>query len=189
MSRSLPYPEMAVWYITLKFYCNSYVLLCVMNRQCFISLKFSSNDHPCENTSILLQTRLSSSACTRDFCGTYGVCRLLTSQQNLYSTCTCIAGFRGYGCTDDSQSFLWKFLPSVLFLTLSNLLFIPAIIMSIYYRLYSEALIYFFNMFFSTVKILRLTREKKTSFVFFSFITRVIKICLISACLNTMDYN
>ena len=62
-----------------------------------------------------------------------------------------ISGFRGYGCTDGRQSYLWKYLPSVLFLTLSNLMFIPSVILAIRYRLYIEALVYFFNMFFSTV--------------------------------------
>jgi hypothetical protein len=62
-----------------------------------------------------------------------------------------VLGYRGYGCTDSSQAHLSRYLPSVLFLTLSNLMFIPAIIVAIYYRLYIEALVYFFNMFFSTV--------------------------------------
>lgn len=128
ISKSLPFPEIGFWFLTLEFQSS--------NRSA--------------NASIFVRTRLSSSACTRDACGEYGFCRILSSQQNFYSTCSCIAGYRGYGCTDDHQSFLWRFLPSVLFLTLSNLLFIPAIIVSIYHRLYIEALVFFFNMFFST---------------------------------------
>ena len=60
-------------------------------------------------------------------------------------------GYRGYGCTDDSHAYTTKNLSSVLFLTLSNLMFVPAIVLAIYRRLYIEGLIYFFNMFFSTV--------------------------------------
>ncbi|CAF3369964.1 unnamed protein product [Rotaria sp. Silwood1] len=51
-------------------------------------------------------------------------------------------GFRGYGCTDSTHSYLSKYLPSVLFLTLSNLMFVPAVILATYYRLYIEALFY-----------------------------------------------
>ncbi|CAM4906823.1 unnamed protein product [Rotaria socialis] len=131
VTRSLPYPEIALWYLTLEYICNG-----------------SMND--CDNASLALTFQISSSSCTREQCGTYGVCRILTSQQNIFSVCTCIAGYRGYGCTDSSYSYASKYLPSVLFLTLSNLMFIPAIIVAIYYHLYIEALVYFFNMFFST---------------------------------------
>lgn len=61
-------------------------------------------------------------------------------------------GYRGYGCTDDTNAYTSKSLSSVLFLTISNLMFLPAIILAIFRRLYIEALIYFFNMFFSTVR-------------------------------------
>lgn len=60
-------------------------------------------------------------------------------------------GYRGYGCTDDSHAYASKSLASVLFLTLSNCMFMPAIVLAVYRRLYIEALVYFFNMFFSTV--------------------------------------
>ncbi|CAF1669597.1 unnamed protein product, partial [Adineta ricciae] len=58
--------------------------------------------------------------------------------------------YRGYGCTDDSHAYASKSLASVLFLTLSNCMFMPAIVLAVYRRLYIEALVYFFNMFFST---------------------------------------
>ncbi|CAF1157947.1 unnamed protein product [Adineta steineri] len=129
--RSLPYPEMAFWYLTLEFFCNG-----------------SKNE--CTNAAVSLMFQISSSQCTKQQCGTYGICRIMTSQQNVFSTCTCIAGYRGYGCTDSTHAYTSKSLTSVLFLTISNCMFIPAIILAIYRRLYIEALVYFFNMFFST---------------------------------------
>ena len=75
-------------------------------------------------------------------------------------------GYRGYGCTDDSHSNLAKYLPSVLFLTLSNLMFIPAIIIASYYRLYIEALVYFFNMFFSTVRYFLSMKKNTNEFIY-----------------------
>jgi len=98
-------------------------------------------------------------------------------------------GYRGYGCTDDRYNYVWKYLPSVLFLTLSNLMFIPAIILAIYYRLYIEALVYFFNMFISTV---RFFSRKKNDFdknFLYSFIMPVIKTFVDFVYLNMMVYN
>ncbi|UJR15924.1 hypothetical protein I4U23_002844 [Adineta vaga] len=129
--RSLPYPEMALWYLTLEYSCND-------------------STTECDNTTMVINFQILSSQCTRQKCGIYGICRIMTSQQNIFSTCTCVAGYRGYGCTDSTYSDVSRYLPSVLFLTLSNLMFIPAVIFALYNRLYIEALVYFFNMFFST---------------------------------------
>jgi len=83
------------------------------------------------------------------------------------------SGFRGYGCTDNRYNRLSKYLPSVLFLTLSNLMFLPAIILAVYNRLYIEGLIYFFNMFFSTVNF-RYSLSSRCAYIF-SFIMPAIK--------------
>ncbi|CAF1057322.1 unnamed protein product [Adineta ricciae] len=129
--KSFPYPEMGFWYLTLEYICTG-------------------SESECGNSSLSLMFQISSSQCTKQQCGAYGVCRILTSQQNVFSTCSCLAGYRGYGCTDDSHAYASKSLASVLFLTLSNCMFMPAIVLAVYRRLYIEALVYFFNMFFST---------------------------------------
>ncbi len=48
------------------------------------------------------------------------------------------------------------FYPSLLFLTLSNIGFVLPILLAIYRKLYIEALVYFYNMFFSAVNVFKL---------------------------------
>ncbi|CAF1387851.1 unnamed protein product, partial [Didymodactylos carnosus] len=129
--RSIPYPEIALWYLTIQHVCNDSEIIC-------------------SNSSLSVVFQITSSQCTSQQCGKYGLCRIMTSQQNVFSTCVCIAGYRGYACTDSSKASVAKSFNAVLFLTLSNLMFIPAIILALSRRLFIEALFYFFNMFFST---------------------------------------
>ncbi len=47
----------------------------------------------CDNASVSVTFEISSSQCTRQQCGWgYGICRVMTSQQNMFSACTCLAG-------------------------------------------------------------------------------------------------
>lgn len=63
-----------------------------------------------------------------------------------------IKGYEGYGCTDGRKAVPARlYLASVLFLTTSNLVFLLPICLAIYRRWYIESLVYFYNMFFSTV--------------------------------------
>ncbi len=89
--RSLPYPEMAMWYLTLQYICNGLVeFLKIISLKSFCFL-FSSETE-CANAPLSLMFQITSSQCTKQQCGTYGICRIMTSQQNVFSTCTCIAG-------------------------------------------------------------------------------------------------
>ncbi|XP_040911917.1 post-GPI attachment to proteins factor 6 [Toxotes jaculatrix] len=126
----LPFPPSTTWYLTLQLTCNS---------------------SDCGNTSVVyVVPEVFVSACVED-CGTYGECRLLRSYSYLYSACVCKAGWSGWGCTDGSaaQSYSHQ-LTAALLLTLSNLFFLPAIVVAIKRCYITEASVYLFTMFSST---------------------------------------
>lgn len=126
----LPFPQSTTWYLTLQLTCNS---------------------SDCGNTSVVsVVPEVSVSACVED-CGMYGECRLLRSYSYLYAACVCKAGRSGWGCTDDSaaQSYLRQ-VTATLLLTLSNLSFLPAIVVAVRRWYITEASVYLFTMFFST---------------------------------------
>lgn len=66
-----------------------------------------------------------------------------------------LVGFAGWSCSDDTNALSTAILlTSVLLLTLSNLFFIPAIVLSFRRGFYSQCLLYLVTMFFSTVILL-----------------------------------
>ncbi|XP_042654694.1 post-GPI attachment to proteins factor 6 isoform X2 [Tyto alba] len=84
-------------------------------------------------------------------CGPYGQCSLLRRHGYLYAGCSCKAGWGGWSCTDDTkaQSVGVQNLATLL-LTLSNLMFLPAIAVAVYRYYLVEASVYTYTMFFST---------------------------------------
>ncbi|XP_070504213.1 uncharacterized protein [Chironomus tepperi] len=101
------------------------------------------------NTSIAFT--LASNPCVTGRCGRNGRCYHYMSGGFVFSTCLCLKFYRGWDCTEDSQvPSSISILAASLMLTLSNLLFIPSIYFAIRRGYYTEAIIYFFAMFFST---------------------------------------
>lgn len=101
------------------------------------------------NTSIAFT--LASNPCVTGRCGKFGRCFHYMSGGFVFSTCLCLKFYRGWDCTEDSQvPSSISILAASLMLTLSNLLFIPSIYFAIRRGYYTEAVIYFFAMFFST---------------------------------------
>ncbi|KAJ8413570.1 hypothetical protein AAFF_G00080770 [Aldrovandia affinis] len=127
----IPFPEAAMWYLTLQMECPG-------------------NGSDCVNASATVTASTYLSACIDD-CGTYGECRLLRSYSYLYAACVCKAGWRGWSCTDSKTAQTYgRQMMAALLLTLSNLLFIPPIVVAVYRCYIVEASVYLFTMFFST---------------------------------------
>ncbi|XP_058465176.1 uncharacterized protein LOC131438855 [Malaya genurostris] len=94
---------------------------------------------------------ISSSPCVAGRCGQFGRCYHYMSGGFVFSTCLCLRNYRGWDCTEDSQvPSSASILLASLMLTLSNLLFLPSIFFAIKRGYYTESIIYFFAMFFST---------------------------------------
>ncbi|XP_055644134.1 uncharacterized protein LOC129780168 [Toxorhynchites rutilus septentrionalis] len=94
---------------------------------------------------------ISSSPCVAGRCGRFGRCYHYMSGGFVFSTCLCLRSYRGWDCTEDSQvPSSASVLLASLMLILSNLLFLPSIFFAIKRGYYTESIIYFFAMFFST---------------------------------------
>ncbi|OXU28873.1 hypothetical protein TSAR_000403 [Trichomalopsis sarcophagae] len=134
----IPYPQPGMWYIALQATCYMYGL-----------------PARCEMEQILVSLSIKLRACVFEgdqSCGEYGVCQEIRKGLLYYTACKCFGGRQGWGCTDNSNaSSEFAILLTTLSLTLSNLFFIPAICMAYKRRFYTEALIYFSTMLFSSL--------------------------------------
>ncbi|XP_034956797.1 transmembrane protein 8B [Zootoca vivipara] len=129
----IPYPQTGSWYLSLR-------LLCAADRGL----------EPCGNVTAEVYLRTFLSPCIND-CGSYGQCKLLRTNNYLYAACECKAGWSGWGCTDNTAAFSYGFqLLSTLLLCLSNLMFVPPVVIAVRSNYILEAAVYIFTMFFST---------------------------------------
>lgn len=136
MAVSIPYPMMGKWFLAVWKECyaldTNKLITCPRAYVPYAIVQIASDQ------------------CANNYCGDHGTCYIINSQLNLVSGCKCKGGYQGYGCTDDSKAISSSiYLASVLFLTMSNLVFLLPISLALYRRWYIEALIYFYNMFFS----------------------------------------
>ncbi|XP_059488547.1 transmembrane protein 8B [Neocloeon triangulifer] len=130
----IPYPEPGTWNVAIMPFCH-----------------INETKIPCPNETLPMFFGIISSSCVYGSCGPLGRCNYVISGGLLFSTCVCSAGYKGWGCTDASEAVPYdELLLSTLLLTLSNLLFIPSIVLAIYRRFYTEALVYVCTMFFSS---------------------------------------
>ncbi|XP_071532485.1 post-GPI attachment to proteins factor 6-like isoform X2 [Panulirus ornatus] len=136
MAVLIPFPEPGPWYFTLI-------------PGCYLANASEMVDCSVNETTVLFS--VTSASCLQGKCGRYGSCYQYISGGFIFSTCICDAGYRGWGCTDSSQATPnWELLLATMLLTLSNLFFLPAIILGLKRRYFAEAIVYAFTMVFST---------------------------------------
>ncbi|XP_045418790.1 transmembrane protein 8B isoform X3 [Lemur catta] len=129
----IPFPQTGTWFLALRSLCGT-----------------GSRFVRCRNATAEVRLRTFLSPCVDD-CGPYGQCKLLRTHNYLYAACECKAGWRGWGCTDSADALSYGFqLLSTLLLCLSNLMFLPPVVLAIRSRYVLEAAVYTFTMFFST---------------------------------------
>nr|XP_057926791.1 transmembrane protein 8B isoform X2 [Doryrhamphus excisus]XP_057926792.1 transmembrane protein 8B isoform X2 [Doryrhamphus excisus] len=129
----IPYPQTGTWYLSLRSLCPT-----------------EDGWEACTNTTAEVYMRAYLTPCIND-CGTYGQCKLLRTNNYLYAACECKAGWEGWGCTDNSEAYSYSFqLLSTLLLCLSNLMFVPPVVIAVRSHYLLEASVYIFTMFFST---------------------------------------
>ncbi|KAL9892231.1 uncharacterized protein ACN2A1_007894 isoform 1-T2 [Glossina fuscipes fuscipes] len=123
-----------------------------MTRKFEVHHRFATEQHfALDNCSTSVIFTISSNPCVAGRCGRYGRCFHYMSGGFVFSTCVCFRGYRGWDCTDESQvPSRFSLLLATLVLTISNLLFIPSVYVAYRRKYYTEAIIYFAAMFFST---------------------------------------
>ncbi|GIY37330.1 post-GPI attachment to proteins factor 6 [Caerostris extrusa] len=134
---------------------RSWYLVFSLEARCYDSNLTNTSLHliPCELPKTPIFLRIRSTPCVSGHCGKYGTCFQYVSGGLIFSTCNCIAGWKGWGCTDGSTARPEsELMLDVLLLTLSNLLFLPAVILSAYRKYFTEAFVYFATMTSSAVR-------------------------------------
>nr|CAD7261204.1 unnamed protein product [Timema shepardi] len=140
----VPHPENGLWYVTYKPFCYNSTFDSEGNAS-FKAVECGDLDE------VGVSYGVESYPCGENNCGQFGHCFNYNSGGLIYSSCVCLHGYTGWGCTDDSKvSSLGDLLVAALLLTLSNLLFIPAIIIAIRRKFFTESFVYACIMFFST---------------------------------------
>ena len=129
----IPFPLLGVWSLSLMLQCDS----------------VSS----CSNLTQIVQMNVAVTACI-DSCNAemvHGSCGIYRSDAILFGACQCKVGWRGLACNDgrDALSYNTQLLHTLL-LTLSNIMFIPCVILAISRKFYTESLVYFFVLFMSS---------------------------------------
>ncbi|XP_077130394.1 post-GPI attachment to proteins factor 6 [Ranitomeya variabilis] len=130
-THNIPYPVTDRWYLSMQILCPG-------------------DDSTCQQQVSRVIVTAYLSPCLND-CGQYGECRLLRRNGYLYAACSCKAGWAGWSCTDDQNALsVAQQLTATLLLTLSNLMFVPTIVVAINHLYFVEAAVYAYTMFFST---------------------------------------
>ncbi|XP_071439145.1 post-GPI attachment to proteins factor 6 [Hetaerina americana] len=135
-TKLIPFPEPDIWFIAFQL-------------NCFIN----GSTVPCGLKDILVKFNIQVHRCVFPFeaCGSYGICQETHKGLHYFTSCFCLGGYSGWGCTDGQNALLHStLLLNTLLLTLSNVFFLPAILLALRQYMISEALVYLATMIFST---------------------------------------
>ncbi|KAJ9580903.1 hypothetical protein L9F63_023918, partial [Diploptera punctata] len=135
-TKLVPYPEPDMWFIAFQAKClyNSSIVPCLV-QEVMVSLDIRTQ--PC--------------VFAGEPCGMKGICQETHKGLHFFTSCTCLGGYKGWGCTDSSEATPeGLLLLTTLLLTLSNIFFLPAVLIALRRHLITEALVYLATMVFST---------------------------------------
>ncbi|KAF4531717.1 hypothetical protein B566_EDAN009342 [Ephemera danica] len=133
----VPFPEPGPWFLAIQATCtnNGSRVACIP-----------------EELGLDLDIRIQPCVFAGEPCGPKGECERTHHGLHTFSSCLCFGGFSGWGCTDGrGASPPSRQLVGTLALTLSNLFFMPAVVLAAKRRLLAEALIYLATTLFSTL--------------------------------------
>ncbi|XP_066997236.1 post-GPI attachment to proteins factor 6 isoform X2 [Anabrus simplex] len=135
-TKLIPYPEPDMWFIAFqaKCYANGSAKPCMVNE---VMVSLNIRTQPC--------------LFAGEPCGLKGVCQESHKGLHFFTSCACLGGYQGWGCTDGSSATPeGLLLLTTLLLTLSNVFFLPAVLLALRRNLLTEALVYMATMVFST---------------------------------------
>lgn len=135
--RYVAYPQAGRWHIVLQAHCFG---------------KNNTSLAHCDAGAVV-DMALEIQECVDGGCSDHGTCVSSTTGSDFisFSACQCDADYRGYGCSDSRHAQAEAVqLAGAYLLTLSNLFFLPAIVLGLARGFTVEAFVYSFNMFFST---------------------------------------
>jgi len=137
----IPFPEPGNWYIGFQLSCRNFStgdLIACPKSSVSTMVSVDVNIQPCDYRPL------------RESCGGngHGLCTTNHKSSWSFSSCQCTSGFKGWTC-DQIDHDAPHSTKNTLLLTLSNLLFIPAIGIAFYRRLYGPCLVYTATMIFS----------------------------------------
>lgn len=132
----IPFPVAGTWYLALEVECYN-----------------SSSVYPStcgEDAEITVELQIEQQCIGN--CGKNGQCYVRYRDGVQFHYCRCFYGYQGFGCTDDSKA--WSrgyYLIRVIFLTLSNIMFLVATVYAIYLHHFAESVSYLATTVFSTL--------------------------------------
>lgn len=166
----VPYPQPGTWFISMLVRCyTDDDVMDELGPMLHNPLDFGTTCDHVNYTSILLN--IQSTGCANHRCLNGGKCLQYLNAGILYSTCSCRAGklqgeflftqfrsitnfpgWKGLVCNDGTEALSeQKLLINFVLLTVSNVAFIPAILVALFRRYYTESVVYFLTMTFSAV--------------------------------------